>query len=469
MRLLAEWLRTCDCGPPAAPAFRPTRVLDVGDDGPGPKALRLHCTAASSDGYDYVALSHCWGRPTAEEWERVCTHPGNFETRCRNLPFIDMPKTFQDAITVTRKLGKRFLWIDSLCIIQGDEADWERESQLMESIFSSAYCTLSATSARGFNDGFLLPRHVRLCMPVPNAPKEAAAAAPLWLCETVDDFRADVEMGVVNQRGWVLQERVLSRRTIYFTSSQTYFECGGGVRCETMTRLRNPKAAIFGDHQFPAVMLRQKREDQTRLLQQLFETYSSLALTVPTDRAVAIAGLERRLERGGFGTAPYGFFGDHYRGLLWERRGASPPLQRIKYPARGRVPSWSWMAYDGEIQYVDVPEEEMEWLCRPAASIELGSRYSRSGRRLKIAVDSLSLGELREEPWRLSLDDPGSVDLEDLMCAVVGRHMGNNDGVQYYAVIVTTRLLQGYERVGIGRLQGRHIMHQTPRLGGYLV
>ena len=58
------------------------------------------------------------------------------------------------------------------------------------------------------------------------------------VCEAIDDFYRDVDQGELNQRGWVLQERALSRRTIYFTETQSYWECGGGVRCETMTKMK---------------------------------------------------------------------------------------------------------------------------------------------------------------------------------------------------------------------------------------
>ncbi|KAK1707868.1 hypothetical protein BDP67DRAFT_581527 [Colletotrichum lupini] len=42
-----------------------------------------------------------------------------------------MPQTFQDAVTMTRKLGIRYLWIDALCIVQDDIADWSREASTM--------------------------------------------------------------------------------------------------------------------------------------------------------------------------------------------------------------------------------------------------------------------------------------------------------------------------------------------------
>ncbi|KAH6951058.1 hypothetical protein BKA56DRAFT_626064 [Ilyonectria sp. MPI-CAGE-AT-0026] len=92
----------------------------------------------------------------------------------------ELPQTFRDAIRVTRELGKRYLWIDAICIIQADKVEWEY----------------------------------------------------------IDQFDADVEEGLLNQRVWVLQERALLRRTIHFTGSQIYWECGRGIRCETLTYMR---------------------------------------------------------------------------------------------------------------------------------------------------------------------------------------------------------------------------------------
>jgi Heterokaryon incompatibility protein (HET) len=242
-KILLEWLRDCDENHTKfgchrvlgrnTTDFLPTRLLDIGD-GSNPDSLRLYCTKAG-DNLQYIALSHCWGKPSRAEWDKMCTHKENFQHRCNSFASKSLPKTFQDAITVTRNLGKRYLWIDSICIIQGDSEDWEQEAVLMEKVFSAAYCTISATSAKSFNDGFLLSRPDRTCIQLPH---KLESIGSLWLCETIDNFRADVEEAQVNQRGWVFQERVLSRRTIYFASNQAYFECGGGVFCETMTRLR---------------------------------------------------------------------------------------------------------------------------------------------------------------------------------------------------------------------------------------
>jgi hypothetical protein len=145
----------------------------------------------------------------------------------------DLPKSFQDAITVTRELGKQYLWIDAFCIIQEDKEDWKEESKKMEVVFSMAYCTIAASSAKDSNAGFLKPQRQRHYVKMATASSDT----PLYVCEAIDDFHGDVEESGLSQRAWVLQERVLSRRTIYFTATQIYWECGIGVQCETLTMM----------------------------------------------------------------------------------------------------------------------------------------------------------------------------------------------------------------------------------------
>ena len=97
-------------------------------------------------------MSHCWGQ--LKEDEKFCTYRHNITALRDSIDFDKLPKTFQDIVTVTRGLGERFLWIDSLCIIQEDEDDWKIESK-METVFSSVYCTIAAGSAKDSTEGFL--------------------------------------------------------------------------------------------------------------------------------------------------------------------------------------------------------------------------------------------------------------------------------------------------------------------------
>jgi len=202
--------------------------------------LRLHISEPGDRG-DYIALSHRWGDLPEEQKRIICTSRDNIDAR-RHDQGLDMgalPKTFQDAIIVTRKLGKRYLWIDSLCIIQyGDNLeDWKKESKRMGVVFSNAYCTIAATSAKDPTRGFLTRPITQY--PEPQYVKiHTSSYGPVYISRVVDDFHGDVETGILNQRAWALQERALSRRTIHFTTTQAYWECGEGVRCETLTRMR---------------------------------------------------------------------------------------------------------------------------------------------------------------------------------------------------------------------------------------
>lgn len=232
LTLLRKWLEDCDKNHECKPAESepdksrmPRRLIDVGSE--SKPTLRLVDTGKTRA--KYIALSHCWGN--VPQGSSFCTYQYNIEERKEGIDFDKLPRTFQDAVRMTRGLGIQYLWVDSICIIQKDMADWGAHAGGMENIFSSAYCTLAASSAKSYADGFLGHRDDRPCVTVQKK------GGTLYFCKCIDNFRRDVEEAVLNKRGWVLQERVLSRRTIHFTSNQIYWECGKGVHCETLARL----------------------------------------------------------------------------------------------------------------------------------------------------------------------------------------------------------------------------------------
>ena len=73
--------------------------------------------------------------------------------RMRGIRIETLPKSFRDAIMICRALGIRFLWIDSLCIIQQDAEDWERECSRMRDVYRNSYLTISIARSRGSSDG----------------------------------------------------------------------------------------------------------------------------------------------------------------------------------------------------------------------------------------------------------------------------------------------------------------------------
>jgi hypothetical protein len=126
----------------------PTRIIDVGIDADGP-AVRLVETKGRQE--HYVALSHCWGPPTKRP---LCTTKATFLQHLAGIPVSSLPKTFRDAVAITRLLHLRYLWIDSLCIIQDDRKDWSVEAPRIGTVYSKAYLVIAA-SGPSFKRGLL--------------------------------------------------------------------------------------------------------------------------------------------------------------------------------------------------------------------------------------------------------------------------------------------------------------------------
>ncbi|KAH9227260.1 hypothetical protein K456DRAFT_1796293, partial [Colletotrichum gloeosporioides 23] len=126
----------------------PTRLLDLQPTTPNADVLLVDGSSCSHA--PYVALSHCWG--AAPVVRTVKANLLAFRTR---IDPSTLNKTFNDAMDVTRRLGVRYLWIDSLCIVQDDADDWDREAARMAQVYSQAYVTIAATSAPDGTHGLI--------------------------------------------------------------------------------------------------------------------------------------------------------------------------------------------------------------------------------------------------------------------------------------------------------------------------
>jgi hypothetical protein len=248
--LLRGWLRWCDkehaeCERTQAELVTalPARLLYVGDLGDQNYKQDRLCLIGASEAttWQYVALSHCWGQLSKEEQKMVCTTQDNIARRLQGFSMSELPKTFQDAVTVTRELNVLYLWIDSLCIIQYEDSleDWNRESGRMEGVFSQAYCTIAATVAADSNAGFL-ERDIR----TGYVYVRDTSGNEFYVSNDIDNFDEDVVKAKLNTRAWVMQEAVLARRTIQFSANQVYWECGEGVYCENFARLERHNLCV---------------------------------------------------------------------------------------------------------------------------------------------------------------------------------------------------------------------------------
>ncbi|KPA35248.1 heterokaryon incompatibility [Fusarium langsethiae] len=391
----------------------------------------------------------------------------------------------------------QYLWIDSLCIIQGDEEDWKRESKRMEKVYASAYCTIAATSASDSNSGFLkrATNSEYICV-------QDNFGRRVCICSHLADFDTDVEGAGLNSRAWVMQERFLSCRAIHFGAHQMYWECGEEVYCEDMTRLTAPRynplkdsltlsnlnVLLYSrradkyfrlDPEFPKRLQRAGPIPTINFLQSLLEDYSKCGLSNVTDRAVALSGLTAHIaaalgceEAYGYGT--FDLF--LHRSLLWMRTDLQK--KQIQYGAGGEVPSWSWMAYEGGIRFISLaelpygnlevfkdiefvpsdPEGEQKKVLRTKVwnlpRCDLNREASAEGKSRILVSPGVDIG------WIM----PDEKNFEMELAIVIGSvYSSESRGKgEYYILVVKEkeRETNVYERVGIGKIHQGYMSKQ---------
>lgn len=202
-------------------------------------------------------------------------------------------------------------------------------------------------------------------------------------------------------------------------------------------------------------------------MQHFYAAYSGLRLTKKSDRAKAVAGLQRRIAHTLDTAAIHGVLWSLAgRTLLW--RAAEPgKLTRIEYPAAAAPPpSWSWMAYDGRITFLEIPFDEVQWMGRvhiPPPGRDLGTWMEAS----KLRIDNTQLME------RAVLDVQDVEFVEGAWrCVLVGRGRegeDHNDAFPQYVLLIRPLSLSlssdrpgdAYERVGVAILLGIHVSEET--------
>lgn len=147
MRQAQGWLSSCLGYHPScrrtSSAVLPSRVLRIVDM----NHVYLHEIADDEAGI-YACLSHRWGNQTV-----LKTTSATLQDYKKNIPWAELPKTFQDAMSFTFRLGIGHLWIDSLCILQDSAEDWRHEGSMMSKIYEGSYVTLAATVAADASEG----------------------------------------------------------------------------------------------------------------------------------------------------------------------------------------------------------------------------------------------------------------------------------------------------------------------------
>ena len=276
-----------------------------------------------------------------------------------------IPKTFQDAIRFNRHLGIRYLWIDSLCIIQQDSDDWARESAKMCDVYENAYVTIAASSASNSTQGlFLQDTWDLLSLQISSAGAQGVEffgrrAGPDHPRTQITPEHEGNEDWPLFERAWVLQERLMSPRVVHFCKHEVAWECGRGTLCQCTAITPTGKSA------YRQTVLQAEPSALHVQWRELVQVYSSLKLSYLSDKLPALSGLAKQMMRKRPG-ARYlaGVWSDSLEiDLLWTRWRNPSMLSGIDGAAANRqAPSWSWTAIDARVDFLNEGTVRLKWV-----------------------------------------------------------------------------------------------------------
>ncbi|CAN9358846.1 unnamed protein product [Alternaria alternata] len=359
--LIVQWISQCKlharCSQ-SVPVALPKRVIEISADPSISPTLRTSNDALGR----YVVLSHCWGSKGPTKLTNALL--AQFQEA---IKLELLPKSFRDAIEITRRLHFRYLWIDALCIIQDNGEDWAQESGKMASYYGLSALMISATAAEDSSKGILNARNV-LCSPMMG--KEQSYC----LCEKGLQSDGEINGSVLATRGWAAQERILAPRILHYTTRQMWWECAQAFWCEASDKevhrqihgagyskpqcQRFVTEALSQENNLPRHNDHNTQEisecgseavfwDKIRAWNRCVREFSSRSLTVPIDKLHAIAGVAKMLNQSGeLGTYWAGIWSVCLADALnWKSH-----YYRLRSPPIYTAPTWTWAGLEGEVR-----------------------------------------------------------------------------------------------------------------------
>lgn len=380
----------------AFPENRPTRLLDVSDL----NSPRLD----AGDGTDFqktefLTLSHCWGDGSIFKLQKH-----NLKHLRREIPVDRLSRTFKDAMAITNALGYRYLWIDSLCIIQDSAEDWAQEAGRMAQVYSNAVLNLAACGPSGAG-----------CFETRNplgylACKVSGGECGLYTTPSLTLFPSHFPLFT---RSWIAQELLLSRRNVDFGVGELHWECFDGVAVETWPKgvsvpdekkgigrpLYSVENKVSLGHLFE--VLERLKNVQTyrgrdalvefvRIWNQITEIYSKSKLSFSSDKLACLSGIVSVIaQRTSLEYIAGMWMSSLPVTLLWlrSRLNGSPMIQ----PRWRGAPSWSWASIEGAI-----------WVTEDFDDLERNFRWNHSlltgNSRFRAKVLSCQVKQFEDRP-----------------------------------------------------------------------
>lgn len=285
----------------------------------------------------FLALSYVWG---SSPFLRASKENIDLIARPGGLPLQDLPRAIRDAMDLTRLLGYRYIWIDSLCIIQDSPEDWKAMVTAMDTVYDLAALTICAA---GGDAMFGLRGVANNSRSFRQKIVQYNKDVGLMVSHPAEHF---IKRSQWDTRAWTFQERICSRRCLIFVDDRVFYQCRQSTMCEDIFMEVDPSLmeAQAWSLEMKDAVGRLFSENPLRQYTKCIQLYTQRKLTFPGDKLPAFSAVAALLSvnlssdfQTGLPTSYFDFV------LLWT---PSEPMRRVH-----EFPSWSWSGWQYAVEY----------------------------------------------------------------------------------------------------------------------
>ncbi|KAM0519585.1 hypothetical protein ACHAPE_003764 [Trichoderma viride] len=343
--IIKDWMRVCEEGHSHCKLLAPLpsgeskfRLIDVQEQ-------RI---VDSTHSERYIALSYVWGLATPAVLTKDTLSRYSLKG---GLQAIQLPQTIADCMQLVQSLGERYLWVDSLCIIQDDDDDKLEQLRTMDTVYRSATLVVVAAAGNDAHAGLCGVGHLKR-----SEWQRRETLCGLAHITAQPPLRETLKGTTWSLRGWTFQEAMLARRILFLTNHQMYWSCKRNNWREDMTwdisgdmGLRSSADSFWEAH---------ISQCRTARYCQDVTAFTKRKIREQSDVIWAFMGI-LKLHASRF---PEGFIWGHPlerldATLLWDgcpgnhQRTAQYPLSFNNGVQSVEYPSWSWLSTDAAVEF----------------------------------------------------------------------------------------------------------------------
>lgn len=313
---------------------RPRFLIDTVDE----------CLVSGEEKSDYVTLSYCWGvrEPPKEPWFRnlrdISEELAVKGALSRDSTYgVQIAKTIRDSIRLVPRLGQRYLWVDSLCIVQDDLDMKGAELPKMTDIYANSCLTIVAAEGENADVGlpgldFTRPRHMdQECVNL----GEDKLITPI-------NYAAELgNTSFYHSRGWTFQEFTFSKRRLIFEQESVRWECKESDFHEDIV------VNLLSDEDEDDLYVLRSKGPDIDMFNYVINKYNGRDLTYHEDALPAFSGLQKTLSQ----SWPFGFLYGmpvYYFdfAMAWKPWTQSVYRRQSSQPTLD-PPTWTWLGWQG--------------------------------------------------------------------------------------------------------------------------